>query len=147
MKRSLFVVLLAAVALYGVVGLVSAPPAAAVGQCERKEVCDVTTFGTLKVGAGVSQDQGGVKHLRGTAGCATAASVGATCTTSITWTTPFADASYTINCQGIGVTSGVPAEGAVTSRTASAVVFTTIAETAVAAQFTTIECMALHDGV
>ena len=141
--------LIGAAALVGLIALVDVAlsgPARGAGQCLRYEVCDVTTIGTFSAGAGVAQDSGGIKHLRGTVGCATAASVGSTCDTTITWTTPFADASYTINCQGIGVTSGVPAEGAVITRTATAVSFRTIAETAAAAQFTTIECMALHDG-
>lgn len=99
----------------------------------------------IKVTTGVANDGGGMKHKRGQAGCATAAAAGAVCTSTITWTTAFADANYTVECQGIGTTSGVPTLGSVTARIAASVTVTTIAVTAVAAQFTTIECVATHD--
>lgn len=99
-----------------------------------------TTFG-----GGIVGDGAGFKHKRGTAGCATAASAGAVCTTVITWTTTFADASYTPHCWGRVVTSGVPVNGAITTFNASTVTFTTVAVTAAAAQFTNIDCEAVHD--
>lgn len=101
--------------------------------------------GSIIFGKGLSADAGGFKHLRTTAGCATAASVGAVCDVTVTWTTAFADANYTPQCNGFGVTSGVPASGAIVSKVAASLVFRTIAITAVAAQFTNIYCTAVHD--
>lgn len=99
----------------------------------------------LRLGTGVAKDSGGLKHLRAVAGCATAASAGAACTTTVTWTTAFADSAYTVECQGITVTSGVPVLGAVTSKASTSVIIQTVAVTAAAAQFSTLECIAIHD--
>lgn len=103
------------------------------------------TIPNLTVSTGVAVNGGGLKHKRSTAGCATAASVGAVCTTVVTWTTPFADVNYTAQCGGRVITSGVPAEGGLTAQSASTVTFQTVATTAAAAQFTNIDCVAFHD--
>lgn len=82
------------------------------------------------------------------AGCATAGTLNATCDTTVTWTTPFADANYTVTCDGSVVTSGIPiVEGLniSTPQTAAAVTVRTLAVTASAAQFTTVGCVAIHD--
>jgi hypothetical protein len=71
-------------------------------------------FGFSNTGA--KADAGGFKHKRGTAGCATAAAAGALCTTTVTWTTAFADANYTVSCTGDAVTSGVPVNGGVANK-------------------------------
>lgn len=82
---------------------------------------------------------------RGVAGCATAASAGATCTTTVTWTVAFPDANYTCACSGTVITSGIPAYGGVTAKAAASCIVQTVAVTAAAAQFTNIECIAVHD--
>jgi hypothetical protein len=94
---------------------------------------------------GVGADGGGFKHLRGVTGVATAASAGAVSDTTVTWATAFADANYTVTCSGNGTTSGVPISGGINSKLAGSVKFRTVAATAAAAQFTTVECMAAHD--
>lgn len=87
----------------------------------------------------------GCESKRGVAGCTTAASVGATCTTTVTWTTAFANNLYYVSCMGVGAAAGAPILQTTTARTTSNVTVQTIALTAVAAQFTTIECFAIHD--
>jgi len=79
------------------------------------------------------------------AGCATAASAGAVCTTTVTWATAFADTSYTVSCGGDVVTSGVPADGGISAKVAASVTFRTVAVTAAAAQYANIDCTAIHD--
>lgn len=104
----------------------------------------ITSIGT-KFSTGIGADGGGFKHKRGTAGCATAASVGGACTTTVTWTTAFADANYTATCTGDLITSGVPVNGGLTAKIAASVTFQTVATTAAAAQYTNIDCTAVHD--
>ncbi len=94
---------------------------------------------------GVNNNGSGLKHKRDTAGCATAATAGATCDTTITWANAFADANYSVECQGEAITSGVPADGGVHSKVAGSIQFRTVAITAAAAQFTNITCTAMHD--
>jgi hypothetical protein len=103
------------------------------------------TFGLTPTG--VNQDAGGFKHKR-VSGCATGASLNATCDTKVTWITAFANASYTATCTGDVVTSGVPMlEGIAISaaKTDGAITVRTISLTAAAAQFATIDCIAVHD--
>lgn len=95
-------------------------------------------------GVGVSADGAGFKHNRSTTGCTTGASIGATCSSSVTWTTAFADANYTAICACNGVTSGVPVIGNV-STAASQLTVLTVATTASAAKCTNIMCIAAHD--
>ncbi len=94
---------------------------------------------------GIDADGDGYKHKRGTAGCATAATIGATCTTTVTWDTTIADTNYSVSCWGVGTTSGVPVNGAQATKAAASIQHTTVALTAVAAQFVTVECKAVHD--
>ena len=101
--------------------------------------------GVLRLNVGVNNDGGGAKHSRSQTGCATAATAGSTCDTTVTWTTAFADANYTPVCAGLGITSGVPADGGVVSKAAGSVVFRTVAITAAAAQYTNVSCLGLHD--
>lgn len=82
------------------------------------------------------------------AGCATAASLNATCDTTVTWTTAFADANYTAVCVGDVVTSGIPIVQGIdisAAKTGASITVRTISITAAAAQFTTIDCTAQHD--
>lgn len=111
------------------------------GDVQNNHFESQVTFG----GGGIDVDGSGFKHQRGTAGCATAATIGATCTTTVTWTTAIADTSYTVSCWGVGTTSGVPINGAQATKAAASIQHTTVALTAVAAQFTTVECKAVHD--
>lgn len=88
----------------------------------------------------------GLQAKRGVTGCVTAASIGAVCSTTVTWTSAFADTSYTVTgCTGNAVTSGAPLIQGITAKVAASVTVQTIALTAVAAQFTNVECGAVHD--
>jgi hypothetical protein len=108
----------------------------------------LTTSGVLtaatgiNISAGVGNDQSGFKH-QSVAGCTTAASVGATCPSTLAWTTPFADASYHAVC-GCNGSTGVPV---VTSWSVAAgsVSINTAALTASAATCTNISCVAVHN--
>ena len=104
-----------------------------------------SAFPSLTIRDGVANDSGGFKHKRGTSGCATPNSIGAACDTRILWTTPFRDTHYTVNCVGDGVTSGVPVSGGIIAKTDGEVVFRTTAASSAAAQYTTIDCIAVHD--
>lgn len=88
---------------------------------------------------------GGYRMTGGTGGCATAASIGATCDTTVTWPVAFADASYNAWCTATGtVTSGVPVIQILNSYAAATVKVRTVALTAAAAQFGGIDCFAYH---
>lgn len=57
-----------------------------------------TFNGGVTFNTSVTADGSALKHKRVT-GCTTGATSGNSCSTTITWTTPFADASYTASCQ------------------------------------------------
>lgn len=99
----------------------------------------------INVGTGLAADGSGFKHQRGTAGCVTTAAAGATCTTVVTWNTAFANANYTAVCSGRGIASGVPLNGGLTAQRAASVTFQTVAATRSEAQYTNIDCVAVHD--
>lgn len=86
-----------------------------------------------------------IQTKHGVAGCATAAVAGSTCTTTVTWNTTFADQNYTPVCGGELVTSGVPVNGGLTAKANGSITFQTVAGTAAAAQYTGIDCTAVHD--
>ena len=92
---------------------------------------------------------GGVKRqISRVVGCATAASLNATCDQAITWAFAFSDVNYTVSCTSQGVISGVPAlEGTdfSTARTGAAITVRTISLTAAAAEFSVLNCTAIHD--
>jgi hypothetical protein len=94
---------------------------------------------------GINPNTAGWKSLRTVAGCATGAAAGASCDVTVTWPTAFQDGNYTPQCNGFGVTSGVPLNGAIVSKVAASLVFRTVAATAAAAQFTNIYCIGAHD--
>jgi hypothetical protein len=79
------------------------------------------------------------------AGCATAASIGATCTTAVSWPVAFGDTSYRAQCIGEGITSGIPLNGGITTIASGSGTFQTVAMTAAAAQYTNIRCTADHN--
>jgi len=100
----------------------------------------------LNINKGIAQSSGsGYQAIRTVAGCATAASLAATCTTTVAWTAAFVDANYTPHCDGLLITSGVPINGGITAKVAASVTFQTVSATAAAAQFTNIVCSAVHD--
>lgn len=101
-----------------------------------------TTVKLCGTGGGTSSS---CQSKRGVAGCATTAAIGATCTTTVTWTNAFADNLYFVSCIGVGVTGGAPILQGTTARTTSSATIQTIALTAVIAQFTTVECFGFHD--
>ncbi len=81
-------------------------------------------------------------------GCATIASMNATCDTTVTWPNAFGDTSYTAVCSGDAVGSGMPIIQGIDitfAKTASTITVRTLAITAAVAQFTTIDCTAVHD--
>jgi hypothetical protein len=109
--------------------------------------CLVSVWGTSA--AGVMHDSGfGCNVTKRVAGCTTAATQFATCSTTVTWNTPFADTNYTVSCTGDLPTSGAPIiqgmDGTGT-KSGTSITVQTAALTAVAANFTTINCIAVHD--
>jgi hypothetical protein len=104
--------------------------------------------GTLLISGNGDGTHSIANQTKRVSGCATAASLNATCDTTFTWTTPFADANYTVVCTGDGVTGGAPGiqgTNIVSAKTAAASTVRTFSITAAAAQFTTIDCEAVHD--
>lgn len=77
------------------------------------------------------------------ASCTTGAAAGSTCTTTVTWTTAFADTNYTATCTIDGPTA-VPYVLNTSSKAGASVVVTIANLTAVAASGT-INCGAQHD--
>ena len=103
-----------------------------------------TSYALLGFNGGISPS---VQTKRVT-GCATIASMNATCDTTVTWPNAFGDTSYTAVCSGEGVSSGVPIIQGIdisSAKTTSYISVRTLAITAAAAHFTTIDCTAVHD--
>ena len=82
---------------------------------------------------------------RGTPGCATQPSVGGECTTSVNWSTPFADTNYSVSCQGTGEPKSFPILGSVTAKAAGSITVQTRSLTAGSSAFAAIDCVAVHD--
>jgi hypothetical protein len=95
------------------------------------------------ISGGVSADGGGLKHKR-VASCTTAASGNATCATTVTWTTAFADANYTLSCTLIGPGTAFVLESS-TPIAASATVTIMNAPGSTTAASGTLDCVAVHD--
>lgn len=104
-----------------------------------------TNVTSAKFLTGIAGDGSGFKHKRDTEGCATAATAGTFCDVTVTWTTVFADANYSVICVGQGITSAVPLNGGINTKIAASVKFRTVAGTAAAAEFDKVECIAAHD--
>jgi hypothetical protein len=96
-----------------------------------------TTFNTS-----VNNNGTALKHKRVTS-CTTGAVTGDTCQTTVTWTTAFADANYTVTCS-YEATSNAGQLYYLNGKTASGVVVTTAALGAAAASGI-IDCIAMHD--
>jgi len=96
----------------------------------------------FKTGFSVLQG-GGHKHQR-VAGCTTAAAVNATCgPITLTWTTAFRDANYTLSCTGTG--TGNQGFIQVTAKVGASVTLFGVSSAAVAFTVGTFECIADHD--
>lgn len=95
--------------------------------------------------ASVFNDAAGFKHKRGVPGCTTPARAGSVCTTTVAWTTAFADTHYTVSCSGNGVAKGVPLYAGTETKSAASVEVMTVNATGIAASFSNIECIAVHD--
>ena len=110
----------------------------------NRQVKWVDSAGTVvETGSGASQP---LQTRHGVGGCATSASIGAVCSTTVTWTNTYLDTNYTTTgCIGVGITSGAPLIQGITTKASGSVTVQTIALTAAAAQFTNIECSAIHD--
>lgn len=96
--------------------------------------------------AGTHSDSG-FYQTASASGCTTAASIGGVCgtATTITWPVAFADANYKVTCIGSGAITNFPIIGSVTTRIAASATVQTMALTAAAASFATIECTAVHN--
>jgi hypothetical protein len=105
-----------------------------------------TFFPTPQTGnsSGAHSDSGFYQTAAAT-GCTTPASMGATCTTVVTWPVGFADSNYKIFCQGSGGTANSPVMGSVTSRSPATAAVQTVALTAAGAAYTLVECLGVHD--
>lgn len=79
------------------------------------------------------------------AGCTTGSTANDVCTTTVTWSTAFADTSYVAVCSGATTTSGAPVIQSVTNYTTTTADAVTIAETNAGAHFTTINCIGVHN--
>ena len=101
------------------------------------------TINTPSFSALCNNNNTGCKAQRFGASCTTAAGAGSSCSTTLTWTVPFADANYTAVCLGANAL-GVPLLLNGTHNAASLSVGV-VAVTAAAAQFTSIDCIAIHD--
>jgi hypothetical protein len=87
---------------------------------------------------------GDIQAKTAVAGCTTANTLNATCTTTVTWDSPFADNNYIPICIGVGVSSGTPVLQGITSQLAASVTVQTINLSAVASQFSTVQCLGVH---
>jgi hypothetical protein len=124
--------------------IMAVPPGA--GQLVSRTTTDTLTNKTLAsptISTGVSQGSG-FKHQRFGPTCTTAATADTSCSSVFTWTSAFADTSYTVVCQGEGNTGGV-ASLFVSSKSASQVTIAVVTPTATAVSFSVVDCIAVHD--
>ncbi|GEM_PF-4884139 len=104
---------------------------------------DGTLYGLkLNLTTGVAADSGGIKHKR-VAACTTGAAQFSTCTTTVTWTTPYADANYTC-AAAMDNPTGVPWVLGTSSKAAGSIGVSIANLTAVAASGT-INIVCMHD--
>lgn len=84
---------------------------------------------------------------RGVTGCTTGSTVGSNCGTAtlVGWPAAFPDANYSVTCSGGGTPTGVPTQPYIVSQTASGVTVNYFAITAAAAQWPSVDCVAVHD--
>ncbi len=102
------------------------------------------TAGAIALNSSVSNNASGFKHKRA-AGCATGATSGNNCETTVTWGTPFADANYTATCTLFGTaTLGHLAAITTSGQAAASVKVQTVTDTN-AAITGVVYCIAVHD--
>lgn len=97
----------------------------------------------LRATGGVSADGGGFKHKRFGASCTTGTTAGNSCTTAYTWTTAFADSSYTVSCNGVNAVNGPVWD--VETKTAAGFTFRVYTIVALASSYGEVDCIAAHD--
>jgi hypothetical protein len=112
-------------------------------------ICDSASNKTviptnLQVLGGITNGAG-MQHGNTSSTCTTAASVGTGCTFTLTWPVTWADTNYDPVCSIVGATSGVPIVQGVSSKATGSMVVSVAALTAVAAQATAVDCVALHN--
>ena len=78
------------------------------------------------------------------ASCTTAATAGAACTTTYTWTNPFPDANYTVSCIGSNP-AGTPTLELSSTPVAATITVQVTAITAAGSSYGAVECVARHD--
>jgi hypothetical protein len=102
--------------------------------------------GIVQISNGMNADSGGsgagFEHTR-TGSCTTAAAAGATCSTTVSWATAFADANYTLVCT-IDTPTNVPYVLSTDTKGANSFHVVIAALTAAAASGT-LNCIAAHD--
>jgi hypothetical protein len=103
------------------------------------------TVNTPSFSAMCNNNNTGCKAQRFGASCTTGAGSGSLCDTTFTWTVAFADASYTVVCQGGVVASGAPVIVQTKTVAAASFIITILNPTGVAAQLTSVECIGIHD--
>ncbi len=97
----------------------------------------------LTVTTGVTPDSGGIKHKRVTTGSVAG---GATALVTVTWTTPFGDANYSVVASVVDSTAAVASLSVVHVETVTAAaVQVRVTNAAVGAITGTIDVIALHD--
>jgi hypothetical protein len=91
-----------------------------------------------------NNNNAGCKSQRFGSTCTTAATADTGCTSTYSWTTPFVDANYTVNCNGVGNVGNVAALF-VSTFTASQVSVSVVTYTNTAVSFSNVHCIAIHD--
>lgn len=101
-------------------------------------------MGSVGIGKGVSADGGGVKHARTTTG---SVGIGSTVLVTVTWTTAFADANYTVQASVVDSTTTSLSLSVVhvESVSASAVTVRVLNNSATTAITGTLHVLAVHD--
>ncbi len=92
---------------------------------------------------GIANDTAGLKHARFGSSC-TAAS-GATCASTYTWTTSFADANYTVSCSLAGTIAGAPVISSISSKQPSGITIAIANAGKTSASASEVDCIAVHD--
>lgn len=103
----------------------------------------ITIDGGLTLNSGMAADGSGFKHKRFGASCTTGTTAGNSCTTAYTWTTAFADSSYTVSCNGVNAVNGPVWD--VESKTAAGFTFRVYTIVALASSYGEVDCIAVHD--
>jgi hypothetical protein len=95
------------------------------------------------INAGVFSGSG-LKHQRFSGLCVTGATAGDTCTTTLSWSVPFADNFYTIVCTGFTAQNN-PIGPSVENVTAIGFDYRIYTGDNVISAFSSVECIAIHD--